>query len=174
MSSSSHRPRIQGLRSRLSSQQQPKQQQSSQEQVDRMSDIKVIIPPSLCNNDMGLTRNIAEAGLRPLQTNTRKPLSNSQNKEKLKPLQQVIKNNPIDPVNQRQADHLDGRKQKAPAKGTTYKLVEDKDVPLIIKDHKRKLQYRKLECLGFVSEFSFFFFFCKWQCINNLYLGCIR
>ncbi|CEP11079.1 hypothetical protein [Parasitella parasitica] len=167
MSSPAHRKtRIQSLNSRLSSQQQQQRQQRlcSQEQADRMNDIKVTIPPSL-SREMGLAKGsvaaVAEAGLRPLQTNnSRKALTSSQ-KDRLKPLQQVMKNNPIDPVNQRQqpvvavqvdpelaANQQDGRKQRH-QKQASYKLVEDRDVPPVIKDYKRRVQYRKLECLGF-------------------------
>ncbi|KAI8641306.1 hypothetical protein BD408DRAFT_418302 [Parasitella parasitica] len=167
MSSPAHRKtRIQSLNPRLGSQQQQQQRHRpcSQEQTDRMNDINVVIPPSL-SIEMGLARGsmaaVAEASLRPLQTNnSRKPLTSSQ-KKRLKPLQQVIKNNPVDPVNQRQqptaavkadpnqaVNHQDGRKQKH-QKSASYKLVEDRDVPPIIKDHKRRVQYRKMECLGY-------------------------
>jgi hypothetical protein len=36
-------------------------------------------------------------------------------------------------------------------KKPTYKLVEDKDVPTIIKDYKRRIQYKKMGFLGSVS-----------------------
>lgn len=126
--------------------------------MDRMTPWKVNIPTSLAN-EMGLTRGsvaVTEAGLRPLQTNNRKPMTSSQ-KEKLKPLQQVIESNPIDPVNQFPLAPLattepNQHDKKKPNKRTApYKLVEDKDVPPIIKDFKRKVQYKKMECLGFVS-----------------------
>ncbi|GAN04909.1 protein serine/threonine kinase [Mucor ambiguus] len=153
--------RIQSLnpRSPLPQQHPTKQlyrQRSSQEQVDRMTHWKVNIPASLAN-EMGLTKGsvaTAEACLRPLQTNNRKPMTGSQ-KEKLKPIQQVIENNPIDPVNQFPQAPLattepnQHDKRKPNKRTTSYKLVEDKDVPPIIKDFKRKVQYRKMECLGF-------------------------
>lgn len=38
-----------------------------------------------------------------------------------------------------------------PIKKPTYQLVRDQDVPTIIKDYKRRIQYKKLESLGSVS-----------------------
>lgn len=158
-----HKSRIQSLNPRKPPPQQqpskqPYQTASSQEQVDRMIPWRVDKPSSLIN-EMGLTRGsvaATEAGLRPLQTNSRKPMTSSQ-KEKLKPLQQVIENNPIDPVNQfpqaplATAEPNQHDKRKLNKRATPYRLVEDKDVPPIIKDFKRRVQYKKMGCLGFVS-----------------------
>ncbi|KAG1107395.1 hypothetical protein G6F42_016380 [Rhizopus arrhizus] len=160
-SSTQRKSRIQSLNPRnpLPQHQQMKQryrQASSQEQVDRMAHLKVVIPPSL-SAEMGLTRESVaamETGLRPLQTNNRKPLTSSQ-KEKLKPLHQVIENNPIDPVNQfpqtplGTAEPNQHDKRKPNKRTTQYKLVDDKDVPPIIIDHKRQVKYKKMDCLGF-------------------------
>lgn len=181
MSSSNQRKgRIQSLNPRkpVTQQQLSKQQSrptSSQEQVDRMTRYRVNIPTSLAN-EMGLTRRsvaATEASLRPLQTNNRKPMTSSQ-KEKLKPIQQVIKNNPVDPVNQllqtplATAEPNQQDKRKPNKRPTPYKLVEDKDVPAIIKDFKRKVQYRKKECLGYVSLHW------SWACrrLIVLWIGC--
>lgn len=55
----------------------------------------------------------------------------------------------------------------------TYKLVEDKDVPTIIKDYKRRVQYKKLDFLGSVNPFLFI---CKpgtYKCYRVLLVECI-
>ncbi|KAL9539591.1 hypothetical protein MBANPS3_010176 [Mucor bainieri] len=157
--SNQHRSRIQSLNPRnpLPHEQQSKQQYrptSSQEQV--MARWKVNIPASLAS-EMTPTRGsvaAAEAVLRPLQTNNRKPMTSSQ-KEKLKPIQQVIENNPIDPVNQfpqapfATAEPNQHDKRKPRKKAAQYQLVKDKDVPPIIHDFKRNVQYKKMECLGY-------------------------
>lgn len=72
--------------------------------------------------------------LRPLQTNTRQ-----------RPLQEQMEPHGIP-----QIDPL----LKKPQRGTRkeYKLVEDKDIPPVLKDVRHNIAYKKLNCLGSVRK----------------------
>lgn len=134
----SHRSLVQSLNSRQSSQEQKLPSQALHRQLDKL---EVVIPQSLSQQ---FSSSKKESRLRPLQTGTRKT--------KLLPLAEVKQNHPKDPV---QFEHpKDPVKIHSPivvSKKPEYKLVEDKDVPLIIKDFKHKKRYKKLECLGNVN-----------------------
>lgn len=97
-------------------------------------DLEVNIPQSLKKK---LAPKI-DPLLRPLQTNTRthKPFEEQNGME---PKAQAIPQ--IDPL-------------KKPARTTRkeYKLVEDRDIPLVLKDSRHNIVYQKLNCLGSVSR----------------------
>jgi hypothetical protein len=134
-----HRTRVQSLNSRPSSQGQKPQSQPTHKQLDKL---EVIIPQSLSQQFSPIK---IDSRLRPLQTGTRKT--------KLLPLSEVKQNHPKDPVQiNHHKDPVQIHDPAVVSKKPEYKLVEDKDVPLIIKDHKHKTRYKKLECLGNVNK----------------------
>jgi hypothetical protein len=138
--------RLQAMNSRLGSQ---RQSPSSRDpfSVKQLGQLEVNVPRSV-------SKPLTPAPLRPLQTNlenrndgSRRPVQANKN---LQPIDKVVKNlakgKQLDPVQQKQL--------KPPAKDE-YKLVEDKDVPVILKDYRNKKRYRKHELLGQVSLFFF-------------------
>jgi hypothetical protein len=132
-----HRTRVQSLNTRTGSQEQKPQTQPTHRQLDKL---EVVIPQSLSQQFSS-----SNSRLKPLQTSARKT--------KLLPLSEVKQNHPKDPVQKinLRKDPVQIRDPVAVSKKPEYKLVQDKDVPLIIKDFKHKKRYKKLECLGHVK-----------------------
>ncbi|KAI8067613.1 uncharacterized protein B0P05DRAFT_589557, partial [Gilbertella persicaria] len=91
------------------------QQRSNEPHIEKL---QVIIPQHLSKQFSPK----ADAGLRPLQTNKKRPQ-----------LQDVLNYYTEEP-----------KEKKKPE----YQLVQEKNVPSIIKDYRRKKQYKKMECLG--------------------------
>ncbi|KAI8970077.1 kinase-like domain-containing protein [Mycotypha africana] len=173
MSLSSHRSRIKSLNTRMGS--QGKQQQ--QQLIDKLEVVipQSVTSPSLSKSSVARKRGEPLKVISNINTNaieqpnnksndlktaqkmkssasTTESIHNNKNNVKLNHLG-PNNNNHYHPI-QRNVDYakppLQQQQQlrQQPQEKPKYKLVEDKDVPSIIKDYKQRKQYKKLEYLG--------------------------
>ncbi|KAI8380765.1 kinase-like domain-containing protein [Blakeslea trispora] len=129
--SSQQRSRVQSLNSRAESQQR-RPDDSPGLSANQLGKLEVIIPKHLSKQ----ISPKADASLKPLQTN-KKPL-----RAQRPQLQEILNYYTDEPLK----ENIPEKEKKKPK--PSYHLVEEHNVPTIIRDYKRKRQYKKLECLG--------------------------
>ncbi|OBZ91180.1 Serine/threonine-protein kinase plo1 [Choanephora cucurbitarum] len=129
--SSQQRSRVQSLNSRAESQQR-RSDDGPGLSANQLGKLEVIIPKHLSKQ---MSPKV-DAGLKPLQTN-KKPL-----RAQRPQLQEILNYYTEEPLKENAPE----KEKKKPR--PEYHLVEEHNVPTVIRDYKRKRQYKKLECLG--------------------------